>query len=62
MDEVVADEQSAVPDEQWHDWVLHVNIELLVGSDVLSDDTCLSKGGSMQSLDAALALGAVVSG
>ena len=31
-------------------------IEPIVGSDVLSDDTCLSKQRSMESLDAALAL------
>ena len=31
-------------------------IEPVVGSDVLSDDTCLSKERSMESLDAALAL------
>ena len=59
MDEVVVDEKSAVLDEPWHDWVLHANIEPVVGSDVLSDDTCLSKESSTQSLDAALALGAV---
>ena len=58
---MVVDEKSAVFDEPWHDWVLHAHsshahIEPIVGSDVLSDDTCLSKECSMQSLDAALAL------
>ena len=56
MDEIVVDEKSSVLDEPWHDWVLHANIEPVVGPDVLSDDTCLSKERSMESLDAALAL------
>ena len=59
VDEIVVGEKSAVLDKPWHDWVLHANIEPIFGSDVLSDDTCLSKACSMESLDPALALGAV---
>ena len=45
MDQIVVDEKKL--DEPWHDWMLHANMEPIVGSNVLSDDTCLSKGSSV---------------
>ena len=59
MDGVVVTEKSAVLDEPRHDWMLHANIETVVGSEVLSGDTCLSKESSMQCLDATLTSWAV---